>query len=176
MITAGKREREKARKEKQAQKLAKLQQNAADRYEGKAWPPSPGRALNWPEDRTQAVIDELVPMLGARPNGTLCNHMRNIASNPADLSGYRALGQELLIDGKVDEALGVFNVVMREFPQQPMGAWKYAVCLRTRGDMEGFREWMHRAWRRSQELPRAIDGNERDEFERDAALAGLKVG
>ncbi|HEY4001525.1 MAG TPA: tetratricopeptide repeat protein [Candidatus Xenobia bacterium] len=177
MITPGKREKEKRRKEKQQTKLAAMARNAANRDMERtaAWPPDAGSLPNWPTSRTQPIVDELVSMVGPEPPTAWRTMVRRIASNPGDLSGYRTLGLELLSEGNIPAALGVFNIVIREFPHHPLGPWKYAVCLRTKGDLAACGEWMQRAWRRAQELPRAIDAVERAEFDRDAQLAGLKV-
>lgn len=153
-----------------------MAQQSAARSQDATWPPIPsGTSATWPEERVEAIIDELVHLVGPRPSATLCNHVRQVAATPGDLRSYRTLGQELLIEGAVQQAMGVFELVMREFPHHPLGPWKYAVCLRTIGDMVGAREYMERAWRRSVELPRSIDVAERGEFDRDAQLAGLSV-
>src|ERR1700722_9951341 len=100
MITPGKREREKKRREKHQNKTAVLAQRAQTRQDDQSaeWPPRATTTSSWPESRTQAVINELVSVAGEQPDTAVRNSIRKIAANPADIQSYRVLGQYLLTE------------------------------------------------------------------------------
>src|SRR5437870_1595769 len=114
MISPRKREREKNRREKRETKEAELARLGQARQENQSavWPPEAAGTERWPQARSQAIVDDLVALLGTIAAPKLRSCVRRIASNPEDLQAYRLMGDDLFTEGELEPSLKVFEVVV----------------------------------------------------------------